>query len=112
MYLKGATITDFSTGKSYRYSDKSGSWKSITSEGGRVGEHKGEPAKSVEPVPPVSTPGTSSFTTPTQRPSTPNTHVPSSTKSTSVPSGSSGSVRPSATSVSEHPLFSPSSTVS
>jgi hypothetical protein len=29
MYVKSATINDFSTGKEYEYSDHSGSWQSI-----------------------------------------------------------------------------------
>ncbi|KAI9376217.1 concanavalin A-like lectin/glucanase domain-containing protein [Aspergillus egyptiacus] len=36
MYLKSLKVTDYSTGKSYTYGDKSGSWGSIISDGGAI----------------------------------------------------------------------------
>ncbi|KAL3478121.1 concanavalin A-like lectin/glucanase domain-containing protein [Aspergillus californicus] len=36
MYLKSLQVTDYSTGTSYSYSDKSGSWGSIVSDGGQI----------------------------------------------------------------------------
>ncbi|KAE8350719.1 concanavalin A-like lectin/glucanase domain-containing protein [Aspergillus coremiiformis] len=36
MYVKSIRVTDYSTGSSYEYSDKSGSWKSIKAIGGTV----------------------------------------------------------------------------
>ncbi|KAJ5168889.1 extracellular glycosidase [Penicillium canariense] len=44
MYLKSMTVTDYSTGNSYSYGDKSGSWESITADGGKVnGNSANEP---------------------------------------------------------------------
>ncbi|ETS87053.1 hypothetical protein PFICI_00881 [Pestalotiopsis fici W106-1] len=36
MYVKNMVVTDYSTGSSYSYSDTSGDWTSITSEGGTI----------------------------------------------------------------------------
>ncbi|KAK4659356.1 transglycosylase [Podospora pseudocomata] len=36
MVVRGAVVTDYSTGKSYTYGDNSGTWQSIRSEGGKV----------------------------------------------------------------------------
>jgi beta-glucanase (GH16 family) len=36
MYVKNMVITDYSTGSSYSYSDTSGDWTSITSNGGKI----------------------------------------------------------------------------
>ncbi|KAL6230804.1 hypothetical protein BDW75DRAFT_221752 [Aspergillus navahoensis] len=36
MYLKSIKVTDYSTGNSYTYGDKSGSWQSIVSDGGKI----------------------------------------------------------------------------
>lgn len=45
MYLKSMTVTDYSTGNPYSYSDMSGSWQSITSNGGQINGNSGaEPA--------------------------------------------------------------------
>lgn len=124
MYLKSASVTDYSTGKSYSYSDKSGSWQSITSEGGRINGNSGAEAAPVESAPPVTATiqepvpwsgthrETSSFVTPSVWPWVPTTLSSAVVRSTSVPPGwvSSGSGQvqpPSAASVSEHtPAFS------
>ncbi|KAL1991009.1 hypothetical protein VTN49DRAFT_5513 [Thermomyces lanuginosus] len=37
MYCKSIKVTDYSTGKEYRYTDKSGTWESIEAVGGSVG---------------------------------------------------------------------------
>lgn len=120
MYLRKATVTDYSTGTSYKYNDNSGSSGSITAEGGQVEANKGEAPKSVESAPPVTATvqeptipwggthkETSSFVTPNEWPWTPRTMISTTARSTSVPPGfTSGSVRPSATSsMSEHPLI-------
>jgi hypothetical protein len=123
MYLKSLVATDYSTGKSYTYSDKSGTWQSITSEGGQINGNAGaESISTVESAPPVtatinSAPipfsgthrETSSFVTPSIWPWVPKPTTLSSSvaKSTTLPSGwtFSGSRQvqpPSAASVSEH----------
>ena len=120
MYLKKATVSDYSTGSSYSYGDKSGSWKSITAEGGKVQGNTSDAPKSAESAPPVTATvsepvpwdgthkQTSSYATPSEWPWVPNSIISTTAKSTSVPPGwSSGSEqvpRPSATSVSEHSL--------
>lgn len=121
MYLKSLKVTDYSTGTSYSYGDKSGSWQSIVAEGGKVEGNSAEPQSTV-PAPPVTSTvesipipwsgthrETSSFVTPSIWPwvPTPTTLVSSTSESTSLPSGwtfsGSGSVQPpSASSVSEH----------
>lgn len=118
MYLKSVSVTDYSTGKSYSYGDNSGSWKSITSEGGKIdGNDEGEPS-SIESAPPVTATvsepvpwsgthrETSSFVTPSEWPWIPSSLPSSSGRSTSVPPGwTSGGERvqpPSTASVSEH----------
>ncbi|OJD18975.1 hypothetical protein AJ78_01003 [Emergomyces pasteurianus Ep9510] len=44
MGLKSITVTDYSTGKEYRYTDKSGNWPSIEAVGGKVNGN-GTPGK-------------------------------------------------------------------
>ena len=39
MQIKSVTATDYSTGSHYSYSDTSGSWQSITSDGGTINPH-------------------------------------------------------------------------
>lgn len=53
MYLKSMTVTDYSTGSSYRYSDNTGSWQSIVAEGGKVNGNSADEPKSVESAPAV-----------------------------------------------------------
>lgn len=53
MYLKSMTVTDYSTGNSYSYGDKSGSWKSITADGGKVNGNSAAEPKSTESAPAV-----------------------------------------------------------
>lgn len=120
MYLQSLKVTDYSTGSSYSYGDKSGSWQSIVAEGGQVeGNDESEP-KSTLPAPPVtSTVGnipvpwagthreTSSFVTPNIWPWVATPTSSTTSKMTSLPSGweysGSGAVHPpSASSVSEH----------
>ncbi|EAL88702.1 hypothetical protein KXV71_008674 [Aspergillus fumigatus] len=103
MYLKSLVATDYSTGKSYTYSDKSGSWRSITSDGGQInGNSDAESISTVESAPPVtatidSAPipfsgthrETSSFVTPSIWPWVPKPTTLSSSvaKDTTLPSG-------------------------
>ena len=119
MNLQSLEVTDYSTGSSYSYSDKSGTWQSIVAEGGQVeGNDEAEP-QSTQSAPPVTSTvqnipipwsgthrETSSFVTPSIWPWVP-TQTASHTSMTSLPSGwtfsGSGSVQPpSASSVSEH----------
>lgn len=121
MYLKSLDVTDYSTGSSYSYSDKSGSWQSIRSEGGQVNGNINEKPNSVTTTPPVTTTvdsvpipwdgthrETSTFEPPNVWPWVPTTFSSSVPTMTSVPSGwavsGTGQVQPpSAASVSEHP---------
>ncbi|KAK5663356.1 hypothetical protein OQA88_3784 [Cercophora sp. LCS_1] len=40
MHVKNAVVTDYSTGKTYRYGDTSGRWESIISDGGQINGNK------------------------------------------------------------------------
>lgn len=117
MYMKSLTVTDYSTGDSYGYSDKSGDWKSITANGGKVNGNSADEPTSTESAPaitatvdsiPVPWSGThketSSWVTPNVWPWVA-TDAPSST-STDLPSGwesrSNHIQPPSGGSVSEH----------
>ncbi|KAF9248039.1 CAZyme family GH16 [Penicillium roqueforti] len=51
MYLKSMTVTDYSTGTSYKYGDTSGSWESIVAEGGKVNGNKAAEPTSTESAP-------------------------------------------------------------
>ncbi|OJJ45384.1 hypothetical protein ASPZODRAFT_160254 [Penicilliopsis zonata CBS 506.65] len=54
MYLKSLSVTDYSTGKSYSYGDKTGTWESITSDGGQINGNDGSaPAVSTVSAPTV-----------------------------------------------------------
>lgn len=53
MYLKSMTVTDYSTGNSYSYSDMSGTWQSIVSNGGQINGNKGVEPSSVQSAPTV-----------------------------------------------------------
>ncbi|RAH73351.1 glycoside hydrolase family 16 protein [Aspergillus aculeatinus CBS 121060] len=77
MYMKSLKVTDYSTGSSYTYSDKSGLWTSITSDGGKInGNINADTISSVQSAPtitatvsiPIPWPGThretSSYVTP------------------------------------------------
>lgn len=120
MYLKSLSVTDYSTGSSYSYGDKSGKWQSIKSDGGQINGNSDEEPQSTESAPPVtatvdSAPipfdGTHRATTTADIPSVwpwvpTGSSSPESAK-TSVPSdwavSGTGQVQPhSAASVSEH----------
>jgi hypothetical protein len=51
MYLKSMTVTDYSTGSSYSYGDMSGTWESITSNGGKINGNEGVEPTSTESAP-------------------------------------------------------------
>ncbi|KAJ6010711.1 hypothetical protein N7451_002123 [Penicillium sp. IBT 35674x] len=53
MYMKSMTVTDYSTGNSYSYSDKTGTWESITSDGGKVNGNKADEPSGTESAPSV-----------------------------------------------------------
>lgn len=53
MYVKSMIVTDYSTGSSYSYGDKSGSWQSIVAEGGKVNGNSAAEPKSTESAPAV-----------------------------------------------------------
>ncbi|KAI9925148.1 hypothetical protein AWENTII_011609 [Aspergillus wentii] len=112
MYLKSLSATDYSTGSSYSYSDKTGTWESIVAEGGQVNGNSAAEPKSTESAPPVtatidSAPipfsgthrETSSFVTPSEWPWIPTATAESSEPtSKSLPSGwtfsGSGQIHP------------------
>ncbi|OJJ30365.1 hypothetical protein ASPWEDRAFT_120379 [Aspergillus wentii DTO 134E9] len=124
MYLKSLSATDYSTGSSYSYSDKTGTWESIVAEGGQVNGNSAAEPKSTESAPPVtatidSAPipfsgthrETSSFVTPSEWPWIPTATAESSEPtSKSLPSGwtfsGSGQIHPpSAASVIYGPVY-------
>ncbi|KAK7989941.1 hypothetical protein PG989_010256 [Apiospora arundinis] len=41
MYVRSISVTDYSTGKSYKYGDTSGKWETIVAEGGKVYGNQG-----------------------------------------------------------------------
>ncbi|KAL4874784.1 concanavalin A-like lectin/glucanase domain-containing protein [Aspergillus karnatakaensis] len=54
MYLKSLSVTDYSTGTSYSYGDKSGTWQSIVSEGGEVnGNSASQSVTAIDSVPSI-----------------------------------------------------------
>lgn len=53
MYLKSMTVTDYSTGISYSYGDKTGSWESIVANGGKVNGNSGAEPASTQSAPAV-----------------------------------------------------------
>lgn len=53
MYLKSMTVTDYSTGSSYSYGDKSGKWQSIVAEGGKINGNQGAEPTSTESAPQI-----------------------------------------------------------
>ncbi|KAJ5105348.1 hypothetical protein NUU61_002695 [Penicillium alfredii] len=53
MYLKSMTVTDYSTGSSYSYGDKSGSWESIKAKDGKINGNSAAEPKSTESAPTV-----------------------------------------------------------
>jgi beta-glucanase (GH16 family) len=58
MYLKSIAVTDYSTGSQYTYSDRSGTWQSIQSNGGKIndnGSSGSSPTVAVAPTDPTST---------------------------------------------------------
>ncbi|KAJ5669472.1 hypothetical protein N7462_010542, partial [Penicillium macrosclerotiorum] len=53
MYLKSMTVTDYSTGTSYSYGDQSGTWESITADGGKVNGNSADEPTSTESAPAI-----------------------------------------------------------
>ncbi|KAJ5093238.1 Cell wall glucanase [Penicillium angulare] len=53
MYMKSMSVTDYSTGSSYTYSDKTGTWQSITADGGKVNGNSAEEPASTQSAPEV-----------------------------------------------------------
>ena len=113
MYLKSLKVTDYSTGSSYSYGDKSGDWTSITANGGKVNGNIGaDTMTSIQSAPTVTSTvasipipwsgthrETNTFTTPDVWPWV------ATGSSTSIPWSYSGSGQvqpPGAASVSEH----------
>ncbi|KAL4867316.1 hypothetical protein BDV12DRAFT_171689 [Aspergillus spectabilis] len=125
MYLKSLQVTDYSTGTSYTYGDKSGSWQSIVSEGGSVnGNSAAESVTAIDSVPSITATAdsgpipfegthreTTSHTTPSIYPwvPRPSSDDDSESPSTSLPGGwtfaGTGKTQPpSRSSMSEHCL--------
>lgn len=123
MYLKSIKVQDYSTGSTYSYGDKSGSWESINAQGGEVnGNIDADTISTVESTPtvtatvdniPIPFDGThretASFSTPNIYPWVPRPTTLTTSAETGLPSGwtfsSSGQVQPpGAASVSEHSL--------
>lgn len=119
MHMKSMTVTDYSTGNSYSYGDKSGSWESIVSNGGKInGNSANEPTETQSaptitatasgiPIPWSGThKETSTFVTPNVWPWV---ATDSASASTGLPSGwesASGRISPpGGGSMSEHPLL-------
>lgn len=128
MYLKSMSVTDYSTGSSYSYGDKSGSWQSIKSEGGQINGNSDDAPQSVQSAPsvtatvdiPVPWSGThretSTFDIPSVWPWVPSTLSTSVATMTSDPnswsmSGTGQILPPSAASVSEQPPLFPYSDI-
>ncbi|KAJ5596385.1 hypothetical protein N7450_002843 [Penicillium hetheringtonii] len=53
MYLKSMTVTDYSTGNSYSYGDKTGDWTSISADGGKVNGNSADEPTSTESAPAI-----------------------------------------------------------
>lgn len=53
MYMKSMKVTDYSTGTSYTYGDKTGNWQSITAKGGKVNGNSGEEPTETQSAPEV-----------------------------------------------------------
>lgn len=127
MYMKSLSVTDYSTGTSYTYGDHSGSWESITSNGGTINGNIGAAPKEASSAPPVTSTAssgpipwsgthkeTSSFSTPSIYPWVPESTLSTATSAVTsysgLPSGwtvtSSGRVQPpSAASVTNIPGY-------
>ena len=125
--MKSLSVTDYSTGTSYTYGDKSGSWESITSDGGTINGNIGAAPKEASSAPPVTSTAesgplpwsgthkeTSSFSTPSIYPWVPGPTTMSTETASSYPGLPSGwtinssghAIPPSAAPVSEHtPYF-------
>ncbi|KAL5334256.1 concanavalin A-like lectin/glucanase domain-containing protein [Aspergillus crustosus] len=103
MFLKSLQATDYSTGTSYTYGDKSGTWQSIVSEGGEVnGNSAFESVTAIDSVPSITATAdsgpipfegthreTTSFTTPSIYPwvPRPSSNDEPDSPSTSLPDG-------------------------
>lgn len=53
MYMKSMTVTDYSTGDSYSYGDKTGDWTSISADGGKVNGNSDDEPTSTESAPAI-----------------------------------------------------------
>ncbi|CAI7601621.1 unnamed protein product [Penicillium pancosmium] len=53
MYMKSMTVTDYSTGNSYSYGDKTGDWSSITADGGKVNGNSADEPTATESAPAI-----------------------------------------------------------
>ncbi|KAJ9315088.1 CAZyme family GH16 [Paecilomyces variotii] len=103
MYMKSLSVTDYSTGTSYTYGDKSGSWESIISDGGKINGNIGAAPKEASSAPPVTSTAesgplpwsgthkeTSSFSTPSIYPWVPGPTTMSTETASSYPGLPSG----------------------
>lgn len=115
MYVKSISVTDYSTGSQYKYTDESGTWESIEAVGGKVNGNSGAAVSVATSAPGVTaTPDssqpipwsgthreTSSFSTPSIWPWVP---AASSSLTDTIPSGWPSASPPSAVSVSRDSL--------
>jgi hypothetical protein len=53
MYMKKLVVTDYSTGNSYSYGDKSGTWESIVSNGGKINGNSADEPSETQSAPTV-----------------------------------------------------------
>lgn len=112
MYIKSLSVSDYSTGTQYEYTDQTGFWQSIKAVGGAVNGNAGNPAPAPEVSSSAQDPPTSSSTTQASSSSehattsssteatTSSTTASSSTESSSFSSSSSSSSASSSTAAS------------
>lgn len=115
MYVKSVSVTDYSTGSEYKYTDESGTWESIEAVGGKVNGNSGATVSVATSAPAVTaTPDssqpipwsgthreTSSWSTPSIWPWVP---AASSSLTDTIPTGWPSASPPSAVSVSRDSL--------
>ncbi|KAG7192335.1 transglycosylase [Scheffersomyces spartinae] len=101
MYIKSIIVSDYSSGKSYSYTDKSGTWQSIKSDGGKINGRIQEAQKEFATLQSVAANTFSSAVSTTGGPTSGAQRTSSvSTFATGLTTLSSSTARPAASSVS------------